>query len=825
MSPRGIIALTMLIVIAVSGLAVQWQHVVALVAAMGAPDRVYEDHELYRQHVDENLITLAAGGPLVAPASDWALAQLVEAERAGRPSPGNDPVFRRRTELVKALHGSRNGKVVLEMIKSWNASRLVVAIRDDRPIATQPLGPLQPGDNPAAWTALRGDGLAVASQRGTPSPGHFAFVAGNGELPVSMSDWRIWVGAEQVTLGSDLELTAPARITVQMIGRLDTTRLPPGATVTWRCRLQPCTQENAVAAELALALPAGRHHLDLAVHAITENGFTLPGLKLDRSKPPQWSEPKAGGGVTASDIAITTADGVALWDAVTDHPTDIALRGNYLPLLGYGKLDGRGLAGLLSQSGGGHHAAVLTIDSRLQAAAQQALSAGIEAAFPADDPYHAQRRGSLVMLDADSGAILAAARYPVAVVQAVNTWDLERMRMGNPVADRLSDLAWQGLDPYSMPGSAIKPLVVVAALRNAADNPALRAMIEGCRPDARGLLPCTGLSVTQTAYAMAGQSGAIRNFQRADGSHDTFALALRGPLRDPRCGPDTTTQVGVERAIQDSLNIYFVRLQELLDRGEALQYDTQARRRRTKDVTHDLTRSRLIETAHQFRFFEPLDLLGAARPLLAASPDAFVGEPAQSDLADLLNPDTRAGRRSGAIDAAAQSSIGQRWAVSPLHIALVMSGIASGRISIPHLISEVDGQAIASASPRSVEVPDRERLVAALKSPPETGTAHQAFNAAEMGTAKCAMHGKTGTGEMPKTTSHPILNTAWFSGFADLDDALPRLPGSASTPLFGRRIAFAVQVTHTHGAKTRTGGQVAAPIVAKVLRLLAGPPA
>jgi len=119
---------------------------------------------------------------------------------------------------------------------------------------------------------------------------------------------------------------------------------------------------------------------------------------------------------------------------------------------------------------------LLTVDSRVQRAAEHAIQTGIHDAHVAG--YADANAGAAVVLDVRTGAVKALASYPTVnpVAAASDGGYLERLVQGREPGSSLIDLATQGLFPA---GSTFKPIVAEAALATGLITP-------------DGALPCTG---------------------------------------------------------------------------------------------------------------------------------------------------------------------------------------------------------------------------------------------------------------------------------------------------------------------------------------------
>ena len=118
----------------------------------------------------------------------------------------------------------------------------------------------------------------------------------------------------------------------------------------------------------------------------------------------------------------------------------------------------------------------LTVDARVQRAAERAIRTGIADAHTAG--YADADAGAAVVLDAHTGAVKALASYPTVdpVAAASDAGYVQRLVQGRQPGSSLVDLATQGLFPA---GSTFKPIVSEAALASGLISPG-------------GVLPCTG---------------------------------------------------------------------------------------------------------------------------------------------------------------------------------------------------------------------------------------------------------------------------------------------------------------------------------------------
>lgn len=827
---------------------------------------------LYRSLIDIDLLRRTGDTLTLAPA-DVELAEIAEAQRRGMAPPAQDAAWWRRHELLQAVYGGRDGdgRDVLRQVALWSASRGFVAVRDNRggPPAAMPL---LPGDRPNQWQVEDGWQRPV-KVAATPVPVAFAF-AGGKRPRGGMGDWRAVLApaGEVLALTSEITLADLASVHIEVIGRL----LPAEslalnkAVVEWRCRTAPCSEANAEAASITFPnLSPGRHRIRLKVKPVSSQGVAVPGLKLMdaalqsasgamlASAPPEWRSERPvlvrRAQVDDSSATIQTADGIVLWE--NGRPTQKAAALGLLPVVGVDSGHWAFLGGQIERARVKHGrvTVTLTINSRAQSAAQQALQETIAAKFGnrADDaPFRDQRRAAIIVLSPDDGAVLAVAQYPP-VSDGLSVWDHANLAMGDPDRDDLAPRGWAAIGSASVPGSVFKIVVDLAALQQASERPEIAAMVSGCAPDARGWLSCLGMPKTQERYRARGQTClkgkacGMGNFPLAEGRLENFADSLKTPYRSALChgGPVASTpKIDMAIAIRDSSNVYHSHLAVTMDRQIADKYDRLAERRREMrpELLPDLDvrRSALLSTAAMLGLFDrDLDLAGPARAWLGGVGfDRLRAEPARSDLMMLGDPTAKAQRSGGAIDTLLQSAVGQQITVSPLSMARVAAVVRSNRLlPQPHLIAAWNDQTVATESGKRLSF-DIEPVRLGMKLVPETGTAHEAHGgedppavsrlaavdtlAARLRAARCHLSGKTGSSDIPKRQGSPKATTGWYIGFAEPQAFAVLGEGS---PSWSAPVAWACVITHVHGSKSRTGGTTCAPAIATMLDIMARP--
>jgi peptidoglycan glycosyltransferase len=207
-------------------------------------------------------------------------------------------------------------------------------------------------------------------------------------------------------------------------------------------------------------------------------------------------------------------------------------------------------------------------------------------------------------------------------------------------------------------------------------------------------------------------------------------------------------------------------------------------------VGNTLGRKRLITGAQQYGFYKtpPLPL-----PAGEVVPSGRYGKNG------LLSPDAF----MDPLDVAWAACGQEKLLATPLQMALVAGGVANGgRVMKPYYMQEIvtpDGQVVSKAQP--------EQWLVATKALTASQLNTMMQNVVNAGTGTQAalegiqVAGKTGTAEKGDGT-----NLAWFIGFAPANDP---------------QVAFAIVIEDTQS----TGGEVAAPIAAAIIKTALAQPA
>ncbi|KPA15724.1 penicillin-binding protein transpeptidase, partial [Candidatus Magnetomorum sp. HK-1] len=442
-----------------------------------------EDELLFHQLIQSKLLeTTKNTDRLKLPRKDYELIE--KARRAQNPDlPDLTQNEIARCELIHALYYSAPGRFVINQIQQWNQRRQLAGIRDNRPQKI--------GDFKNEWQIMNTSGtfqtIPFMSEQ-------FGYI-NHGELRSDFSNWLVVHPFKhddflrfqtQVHVNRDYHFTVqligsePVKITETLIGSAPV-QIYPAKNVSW---LKPicsphvstknkCNKQLARAFEIHFSLKKGRHQINIETQGIQNPHITEPGMHIQRDDKTlafNWSSMNRRTFIkTDAPFIIRTADGVALTDS-HGNPTPFTLENGLIPLIGIGKKTPFALYGLLarSQIPLQTNEIILSINSHIQAIAQQTLRHHINQMCMRDKKYGKkkyckQRKASVVILNAKTGAILAAANHPLPP-KNIHPWDLLTFDRFFSKNNPMTLQAWQGIGSHSAPGSSFKPVVVMAAL-------------------------------------------------------------------------------------------------------------------------------------------------------------------------------------------------------------------------------------------------------------------------------------------------------------------------------------------------------------------------
>jgi hypothetical protein len=490
--------------------------------------------------------------------------------------------------------------------------------------------------------------------------------------------------------------------------------------------------------------------------------------------------PRGRAPMSALEIELADRQGALLWH--DGLPTEAAREAGLATLLGVRAEQADSVAGMLARlpARTGRRQAQLTIDLALQRTAQAALDCiGMrrgrwdgEACLGGAAPP-AGRQAGVVVLDTETGAILAAAGSGTAPVDRSNWLEARAFDRIDPATSPLRLPAFQhDGGSWRSPGSTFKIVSSLGLELAARNDPRLDALLDG--------MPLPGINTYASSRGW--------DFRTEAPAYPEHGRARITNFRDQ--GLDRHAQdgrLGLAQALTYSLNTWFAWTGELSDRSlfgrpEGGAPDLQPLAPSSLDTVRPI-----VAMARRLGFGEALRLDGGLLPpdYPWSSWDALQTTPAGIDPVH-----TRHELR--------QMAIGLRMQATPLQMALVAGAVGQGRIIHPHLLAALDGRAAEATQGEPLGV-RLDRIRAGMKGVVDAGTAASAFRAPALAQVRRGLSGKTGTAPVGDGS----LATVWFTGFLE--------PGSL--PNQRHRLALAVFVSHSEA----TGGEHAAPVAAAVL--------
>ncbi|RJG19193.1 penicillin-binding transpeptidase domain-containing protein [Massilia cavernae] len=684
------------------------------------------------------------------------------------------------------LYRMADGSFVREQVRVFNSERRLLAWRI-RPLAAQGEWQASVGGAPAALSAS----MPLAASR------LFA------ELPEGWAPWvRIaaWsdAGAACITLVLPRPAQAGERVQLMLAGRVlavDGARLngPPADACTGRAcpsrgaaqlldlDLMPGTRSLTVHASpldmAALANPADQQYRHIRVEAGRLAWHTL----RSGGAPAQPRLPAA--------IRLADRNGVLLWSGGT--PTAAAIDAGLAPLLGLRRDHANSLAGMLARlpsPAGAPHEARLSLDLVLQAASQRILECiGMRRGIwdgskcHGGQPAPPGRQAGIVLVDAASGDILAAAGAGSGTVTAANWDEVRNFDRTNPARSPLRLPAFQhDGGAHRSPGSTFKVISALGLELAAQRDARLDGLLAG--------LPLDAINEMAAQRGFAFQTNAAAYPANTRLAHITN---YRDQHLDRRAQDG---RLGLAQALSYSLNTWFAWSGELADRSLFGRPDGGAPDLQPLEEGALDTVRPIAGMARRLGFGRAWRLDGGLLPADYAWQqwDALQASPARIDPVH-----TRHELR--------QMAIGLRMQATPLQMALVSAAVGQGGVAAPRLLLALDGHDAHEAvvEPLGVRL---DRVRAGMKGVVDAGTAAGAFRGQGLRDIRRGMSGKTGTAPTISAGGRE-LSTVWFTGWLE--------PGSI--PGEKRRLAVAAFASHSEA----TGGEHAAPMAAALLAALA----
>ena len=751
-----------------------------------APPAGLEDQALFRALDERGLVRLTPAGLAELAPRDLAAWQAAGAgERAAELAGwGHVKLDAEAQALLARLYGMADGAFVREQVRVFNSERRLLAWR------------VRPQEADGDWQASAGSAPATTASA-MPLAASRLFA----ELPQGWGPWsRIaaWpTGAGTAEMSLVLPHAAAAGDTLRLmvagrIMRMEGARTIAGPAAA--CSGRACPSPDAVQV-VELALEPGARRLTIEAAPLDMAALAAPAdqryrhLRVEQGRL-AWHalpahQPAARAGQRAA-VRLTDRHGALLWSG--GEPTPEASAAGLAPLLGIRADHANSVAGMLARlpaPGGTLHEARLSLDLTLQAASHRVLDClGMRRGTWDGTRCHGGtapprgREAGVVVLDAETGDVLAAAGSGAATVSAANWDEVRNFDRTNPARSPLRLPAFQhDGGAHRSPGSTFKIVSALGLEQAARRDPKIDALLAGLPLGAINELAAWKGFAFRTAapsYPVNTRLAHITNFR---GQH------LDRRARDGR--------FGLSEALAYSVNTWFAWSGELADRSLFGRPDGGAPDLHPLEPGALDTVRPIVGMARRLGFEQAWRLDGGLLPgdFAWSQWDALQASAARIDPVH-----TRHELR--------QMAIGLRMQATPLQMALVSAAVGQGALAPPRLLLELDGREAApgAAVPVGVRL---DRIRAGMKGVIDSGTASSLFRSESMAGLRRGLSGKTGTA--PTANG---LSTVWFTGWLE--------PGSL--PGQDRRLAVAAFVSHSDA----TGGEHAAPIAAAVLGSLAG---
>ncbi|WP_432377349.1 penicillin-binding transpeptidase domain-containing protein [Duganella sp. P38] len=761
-----------------------------------------EDQALFEQLQAQGLIRLSASGAIdIAPRDlpQWQAAN--STERAAELSDWKQvrPGVATR-KLVKRLYYQADGAYVRQQIDIYNSERRLLAWRIKGP-----------ADLPLDWSVTAGGNangkapLMVATTSQMPVAASRLFAS----LPQGWQPWSRVARWPQAAEGRDgkptvrltLALPRPASggevLHILVAGHVATAGSENLDSVHGAsARLAPACTGRACASgsdvqQITLTLLSGARDIRLDLQPLDFNApedqkyrhLRVAGGRLTW-QPLAPGDRGAPRSAAPSAVQLQDRNGTPLW---TDGaPSDAALQAGLAPLLGVETEHASSVAGMLARlpAPAGTVNATLTLDLPLQTLSQRVLECVAmqrgrwhDSACSGGQPVPEGRHAGLVILDTESGDILAAAGAGAGEVSAANWAEVRDFDRTSPARSplRLPALQHDG-GAHQSPGSTFKVISALGLELAAQGDTQVDALLGGMPLPAINRLAAQrgyGFQTDAASYPMNPRLAHITNYREQ--SLDRRAQEGR---------------LGLAQALTYSLNTWFAWSSELSDRSLFGRPDGGAPDLQALDADALDSVRPIIAAARRLGFEQALRLDGGLLPadFNWRAWDALQATPARIDPIH-----TRHELR--------QMAIGLRMQVTPLQMALASAAVGQGRVVAPRMLLSLDGAASTTppAAPLGIRL---DRIRAGMKGVVDVGTGAGAFRGAALTGVRPGLYGKTGTAPSGEHTA-----TVWFTGWLEPGS----LPGQA------HRLAMAAFVSHSDA----TGGEHAAPVIAAILSTLA----
>lgn len=754
-----------------------------------------EDQALFEQLQEHGLVHLSSAGVIELAPRDlpqWQAA--ADAERAAELHRWRQVQTGPATQkLLNRLYSQADGAYVRQQIDIYNSERRLLA-----------------------WRVKSADGQApelIASVAGGVAGDAPVMVATTSQMPVSAArlfaslphGWQAWSrvarwpqagegGGQQPVVHLTLPLPQAAKggevLQLLVAGRVGSGILGASAQFSSACTGRACATSGDVQ-HITLTLQAGARNVQLDVQPLD---FSAPEdqkyrhLRVAGGRI-SWHA-LAGGDNTASrasapsPVQLQDRNGTTLW---TDGaPTDAATEAGLAPLLGVNAEHGNSIAGMLGRlpAANGVVNARMTLDLPLQALSQRIVDcvAMQRGQWQGDrcaggQPVPEGRHAGLVILDTETGDILAAAGAGAGSVTSANWAEVRDFDLTSPARSplRLPALQHDG-GAHQSPGSTFKVVSALGLEIAAQNDPQIDALLGGMALPAINRLAAQrgwGFQTDAASYPLNPRRAHITNYREQ--SLDRRAQEGR---------------LGLAQALTYSLNTWFAWSSELSDRSLFGRPDGGAPDLQALDADALDGIRPIVAAAHRLGFEQSLKLDGG---LLGPGFNWRNWDALQATAARMDPIHTRHELR--------QMAIGLRMQVTPLQMALASAAVGQGRVVAPRMLLALDGKdsVTSPAAPLGIRL---DRIKAGMKGVVDVGTAAGAFRGAALAAVRPGLYGKTGTAPSGEHTA-----TVWFTGWLEAGS----LPGQT------HRLAMAAFASHS-GV---TGGEHAAPVIAAILSTLA----
>lgn len=750
-----------------------------------------EDQALFQQLRDGGLLRLTRYGMAEVAPRDLALWQ--ESSVEGRADVLRDwPQLATNADLealFKRLYRKADGAYVREQVRIFNNERRLLAWRVRPSLADAPM-----------QVTVGGAPVPTAEQLPLAAARLFAHV------PQGWAPWQraaAWPAdgiedAAQLTV--HLPQSRTGQVDMLVVGRVLTVDGARLVSAQDMCSGRACRSRSSVQQIVLQVAPKARRIsmkvVPLAASALGDGIDQYRHLHVDNGQL-AWRSLDAGSAMARAEepagVVLQDRHGSLLWSG--GAPAQATLKAGLAPLLGLRAGHAASVAGMLARlpaPDGQPHAARLSLDLALQQASHNALDCvGLRqgkwdgAACNGALAVPPGRQAGMVILDTDSGDILAAAGVGGTVVGADNWSEVRDFDRVNPDRSplRLPALQHDG-GTHRSPGSTFKIIGALGLELAAQQNPQVAALLGAMPlPAMNQLAARQGYDFRTAAASYPVTAGQARITNYRDGHLDRRA-------RDGR--------LGLSEALTYSLNTWFAWAGELSDRSlfgraEGGAPDMQAIEPGALDSVRPI-----VAMAHKVGFERELRLDGGLLPADFRWQQWDALQPSQARI-DPIH--TRHELR--------QMAIGLRMQATPLHMAMVAGAVGQGRAIVPRLLLALNGEAASQTDGSQLDV-RLDRIRAGMKGVVDEGTAAGAFANPQLASIRRGLSGKTGTSPAMVTTAsgrQRELATVWFAGWLE--------PHSIAGEK--RRLALAVFISHSDSS----GGEHAAPVVASVLSAMA----